>query len=294
MDFSKRKMTRESAMNLKRCPVDSVSPYALALCPMYIWMNRNQKFLSVKSPLDFFTPEELDKFKSFQNFYVPPFVDSVLPFLSAAQSLRAILKWMPRSDIDQSKVGDEKRRVSYPQVNLPPASFEISDAVVRIIGKLWEEELKIEPFFIAAFVNEFCEAIPKEKLIATRDQNIDTFEIAILRSSLFVFLSLHLGKTDYTYLNQIREEVFDLSVSELSSQKAFKKAFGNERSELYQIVRDFIPNSQVQWLSGKNFGKRSERIAHKLASRVDRVLSNQKPGQAPNVSIFGPMGFADD
>ena len=91
------------------CPIESVKPYALMIAPVYVYMRRNEKFISVKAPMDFFTAEELEKLKSVEMFFMPQFVDAVLPYRNLARRVKMILGWNPV----ESKAG------------LPPAPFEI-------------------------------------------------------------------------------------------------------------------------------------------------------------------------
>jgi hypothetical protein len=194
MDFSKRKLPKEAAESMRICPIDTVKPYAMMLAPVYAYMKLNEKFVSVKAPLDFFTPGELDKLRTFEAFHLPAFVDTVLPFRSAARSVRALLSWSPELSVK----GPRKDLVA-----LPPASYELSDAVLRIVGPLWSSQAKVEPFFVAAFVNELCELLPAESLTTARDRSFDLYENAVLGSSWAVFLALHLGYVDLAFLNRL-------------------------------------------------------------------------------------------
>ena len=64
MDFTHRKLMTEAAIELKRVPVSQVSAYTIQFFPLYVFMKLNKKFVAVKSPLDFFIPAELEKFKA--------------------------------------------------------------------------------------------------------------------------------------------------------------------------------------------------------------------------------------
>ena len=155
MYFRPTKLPREAAINLRISPIASVKPYSLMLAPVYVFMRLNEKFVSVKGPLDFFTPEELERLKPFESFFLPEFVDAALPFRQIARNVRRLVGWEPEYK------GEEQ---------LPPAPYEVSDAVLRMIGPLWAPGLVIEPFFAAVFANELCELLPPEKLRAARDQ----------------------------------------------------------------------------------------------------------------------------
>src|SRR5689334_8605019 len=95
MNFRPRKLPKEAAMNLRISPIVSVKPYSLMLAPVYVFMRLNEKFVSVKGPLDFFTPEELERLQPFESFFLPEFVDTALPFRQVARNVRALLSWQP-------------------------------------------------------------------------------------------------------------------------------------------------------------------------------------------------------
>src|SRR4051794_31443428 len=97
MNFSHRKLPPAAAEKLRICPIRTIEPFALMLAPVYVFMRRNEKFVSVKAPLDFFTPEELEKLRPFQSFFMTEFVDTALPFRQAARRVRAVLSWDPGS-----------------------------------------------------------------------------------------------------------------------------------------------------------------------------------------------------
>src|SRR3990167_7937356 len=114
MQFTQRKLPPEAVYTLRVSPIDSVEPYALTLAPMNVFLKRNEKFVSVKAPLDFFVPEELEKLRPLGNFFIPDFVDKVVPFRKAARSVAALLKWEPPPP---AKDG------AYPPVALPISAY---------------------------------------------------------------------------------------------------------------------------------------------------------------------------
>jgi hypothetical protein len=59
MEFSRKKLGQEAIRELRVCSIASVQPYALMLSPVYAYLPQNAKFVAIKAPLDFFTPEEL-------------------------------------------------------------------------------------------------------------------------------------------------------------------------------------------------------------------------------------------
>src|SRR4051812_8298441 len=95
MEFSARKLPKEAASDLVRYPVQSVKPYVPMWAPIYVFMPKNEKFVSVKAPLDFFVPEELEKLEPLENFYVSSAISNALPFRDAARGVRSVLEWEP-------------------------------------------------------------------------------------------------------------------------------------------------------------------------------------------------------
>ena len=166
MNFSQRKLPKSAAPVMRECPIRSVQPYAPMISPVYVFLKMNEKFISVKAPLDFFTPAELERLESFETFYLPEFVEQAIPFRNSARTVRALLSWQPR-----------ERNAD------PPAPYEISDAVLRVTGVLWGNGVVVEPFFVGVFANELCEPIAPETLERVRDRDIQTYERSVFVSS---------------------------------------------------------------------------------------------------------------
>jgi hypothetical protein len=276
MDFRLRKLPKEAAINLRICPIASVKPYALMLAPVYVYMKANEKFVSVKAPLDFFTPADLDRLKTFESFFMPDFVDSALPFRQTARSVRSLISWVP--------VADGKSQ-------LPPAPYEISDATLRLIGPLWAAGAVIEPFFVAVFVNELCDLLPEELLHIARDRDVDEYERAILRSSWAVFLALHLGYCDLTFLNTIRLRVFKSSITGVMKATA---GHLSEVDELVAFAWDTLGDNAAALVPGDIFAESPSRAAMKLTARLQRIRTESMiREQDPVPTIYGERGFAD-
>jgi len=139
MDFSRKKLSEETNPSLRTCPVESVSPYALMLAPVYVHMRANGKYVAVKAPMDFFSPAELERWKPFGEFHFPDFVDSSLKFREAGRKVKAILSWEP--GVASSK-------------SLPPAPYEVSDEICDLFpGALLEKarDLDVTRFERALF-----------------------------------------------------------------------------------------------------------------------------------------------
>jgi hypothetical protein len=252
MEFSQRKLPKEAAPNLRICPIQSVRAFALMLAPVYVYMEKNEKFVAVKAPLDFFTPEELERLKPFQKFFLPEFVDHALPYREAGRSVRALLLW-------------ERDGGNLKEATLAPAPYEVSDATFRIIASLWGEGTRVEPFFIATFVNELCDVLDGALLKAARDLDVKRYEEAVFLSSWSVFLSLHLGRCSLEYLNCLRLAIFRATVS------GETPVWREDEVELIELARASLEAGAYRSTTGDFFDSREERLAQRLSSRMRRV-----------------------
>ncbi len=281
MNFRDRKLPPEASQQMRMCPIVSVAPFALMLAPVYVFMKANEKFVAVKAPLDFFTPEELARLKPFQSFFLPEFVEKALPFREAAREVKTLLSWVPK--ISNSDVPDD-----YEEASLPPSPYELSDAVVRIIGPLWGSGAVIEPFFVSVFANELCDLLSPEVLLKARDEDVAQYEKAIFRSSWSVFLALHLGHCNLTVLNQVRRRVYDETMARVKPE-----ARVTEVDEVVAISAAAFDDPKLRIFRGDSFEGRGERAAQRIAGRMDRVSSEMIRKEEVVPSIYGPGGFAD-
>ena len=274
MEFSRKKLSEESNPSLRTCPVESVSAYALMLAPVYVRMRANGKYVAVKAPLDFFSPAELDRWRPFGSFYFSDFVDSSLKFREAGGKVKALLN-------AESGFGEMKA--------FPLAPYEISDAILRVIGPLWSEKMKVEPFFVTVLVNEICDLFPGSLLEKARDLDVMRFERALFRASWAVFLALHLGHHDLFCLNQLRIKVFGSAISGHIAE--FGSPEMNELTELAELT--LSGNEEVRALAGEGLRLVSSRASRKIIARLERVKNELTvPGQEPS-TIYGPRGFID-
>lgn len=253
MEFSRKKLGHESIRELRVCSVASIQPYALMLAPVYAYLPQNEKFVAIKAPLDFFTPEDLARLKQLKRLYFGPFISTALPFRNAALAVRGILCWRPKFQ------GDSR---------LPPAPFEVSDAVIRVLGPLWARGTVIEPFFVSAFVSELCDTLPGDEMKAARDRDLPLYERAILRSSWTVFLALHLGYCDLPFLNELRARAFREAVGNAAAPASPP---AGEVEELLALATRTLQHAGVGLLGAELFRDDPSRAAQKLAARLDRV-----------------------
>ncbi|MGK5086169.1 hypothetical protein WDW86_01310 [Bdellovibrionota bacterium FG-2] len=277
MDFSRRKLPKDALEDMRLCPMKSVKPYALMLAPVYVFLPKNEKFISVKAPLDFFTPEELQRLASYRTFYLPEFVDSALSYRKAGRSIRGLLSWESEAPLGENC-----------QVALPPPPYQLNDSILRMMGPLWGAGAAIEPFFIAVLVNELCGLLSPEVLLKCRDHSISDFEYAVLLSSWSVFLALHLGFSDLDFLRALRERVF----KEVSEERS-PTTVTNEVDQLVLLARASLPNEKVRTLQGNWFAGRPENVARRILGRIKRLQDQLIPSAATVASVFGERGFID-
>jgi hypothetical protein len=268
MDFKQRKLPKEAVEQLRICPIRTVQPYALMMAPAYVYMKLNEKFVMMKGAFDFFTEEELERIKTFDSVFFPEEVDTALRFREVASEVRELLGWNPETVVLHEL--KEKTQGKKEEIPLMLSSFELSDAVIRVIGPLWKPGPYIDPYFVSVFVNELCEIITPDLLKRYRDQSIADFEKAVMSSSWAVFIALHLGYNDLGFLNRLRLS----AMNEIMSGQAgvWKSA---EIRQLVQVARESL-GSELEPLPGHlihyNVLKSHFNIAsEKLSSRMQRV-----------------------
>jgi hypothetical protein len=282
MHFTHVKLPVSAAATLRNCPIHTVSAFALMISPVYVYMRRNKKFVAVKAPLDFFTPEELAQLLPFESFFLPEFIDSALLFRETARHIKALIQWDPEKKIAAQDLLSR-------EVALPPAPYEISDAVLRMVAPLWGNRSAIEPFFVTIFSNEICELLPADILRIAREKSVDRFECALFRSSWAVFLALHLGYYSLDFINNLRNQVFFESMQGEEGSYTF-----GERDELLSYVWLTVKSSQTQLFDAQLFKGTSSRVTQKLAARLKRIQDHFPATlKANDCSIFGPRGFVD-
>ncbi|MCC7442347.1 MAG: hypothetical protein IT285_11980 [Bdellovibrionales bacterium] len=237
--------------------MESVRPYALMPAPVYVYLRRNGKFLSVKAPMDFFTPEELERYRGYVNFFMPRTVDRVASLREAGRRVRGLLLWDP----SDRPVGPDSGRT-----RMAPAPYELADAIIRIMVPAWKRETRINPFSVTVLVDEICDVLPAELLLKCRDENVARFETALFRSSWMVFLALHLGFCELRFLNRLRERAFLAGFEGANPFVAHA-----ELDELYQLASLSLESDETTVLDASFFDDRPERVSQKLRFRLDRV-----------------------
>ena len=275
MNYSKRKLPQELVDALIRVEIGMVRPFSSMLTPVYLFLPKNEKLVSIKAPLDYFTVEELQKYKDFTYLYYPTFLNCLVPFQEAGKKLREVLEWKKTSK------------------EMPPSSFALADQTLKILGPLWwdcgEGVPGIEPFMAMAFVEMLCDPISEKMLTEARAKSFETLDRALMISSWGVFLALHLGYCELGFINNLRIQIFN------------EVSIGDKRQNLTQDIDDLIEvsissfqESKFKVISSQAFKNKSHKSALKLLARLNRVGNELLSKLKSPPSIYGKQGFLDD
>jgi hypothetical protein len=219
----------------------------------------NGKLVALKGPLDFFVPQDFERLRHVENCFLPPLVEKLTPIKTAARVIRGLLT-INTQDSN----------------TFPPAPFELSDAILRTIGPLWNEALTIEPFVLALFVDGLCGPFPGDLLVRQRERDAKLFETALFRSSLAVFLALHLGSSDLNFLVALRQRVFSYSLEETPV------------GELETLAVASLP--ALGRFEAAGFAERPERLARKIFARLQRVRRELLQPNSGKMQFVTPEG----
>jgi hypothetical protein len=212
MLFEVKKFELQSAEDLLQCRINTVKPYALMPGPVYVFMKRNEKYVSVKAPLDFFTPDELFSFERYEMFYLPKAVSEVSGFQTSARLVRSL-------------IGGTRKP-------FPPAPYEVSDEVLKVLAPVWGKTLEMSPFCAAIFTDELCGSLAPDELIHGRDTTVARHDLGLLLSGFLVFVLVHLGWLDCALLERIRTATYSRTIR--------GEDWGAPKNEWEAINRDLI------------------------------------------------------
>ncbi len=278
MFFDQKKLPAEEGDSLHAYPVGDVVPYVPLWGPPYVFLKENRKFVAIKEPLDFFTPSDLERYAKSGNIYFPRFIDRIKPFERCARQVAALL--------DPSKAV-----ASLGGSDTEPAPFEVSDAVARLLSKLWSASegtnAFVEPFFLAAFAETFCGSLPPKALVRAREHSFASYELSLLRAAWVVFHALLLGCSDYAYLVRLRERVFETESLENTER------LGPLADELVRSARWVIQaNHVIEPIDTSVLRVGEDSALHRVYDRLDRVRFELQQSERPVVaSVFGLGGL---
>ena len=268
MVFDEKKLAVESAEGLLQCRVDTVEPFTLMLAPVYVFMKLNEKFVSVKAPLDFFTPDELDRLKRYEVFFIPKFLLGGSRFQTAAKIIRSMLE------------------ISKNQETLAPAPFEFANEVIPVVAGLWGRDLRVESFFSAVFADELCGSLDSRLMLEARELAVVRHDHGILLGGMLAFILVHLGYGDLVTIQGIRRQVY----SEIVDRD---ETWSYPRFEWEIIARDLkVLLKEQDYLDTASLMGFNSEWAHKLISRLKRIGKMTSPKNYDSLSIRGEGGFA--
>lgn len=264
MLFDDRKLEPSQLVEMLSCPIETIEPYSLLLAPAYIYMKRNERVVCVKAPLDFFTPEELERVRRYDVVYFPKFVKSPVRFQTAARLIRKIL------------LREEGK--------LPRATYELMREVSHAVSELWFSDLRVEPFFAAVFSQELCDPLLPERILWAREEAVARHDHGLLLSGMFVFVALQTGWINLPELSRCRNEIYERTVR--------GEEWNEPRSEMDSIVGDLNrlvgtkPNLSLTDLLGID-----AEWAKLLAARIRHWSPKLTAKKDKSPSIYGPEGL---
>lgn len=267
MIFRNPTLEQNAVDELVRCPVHSIEPYTLMVAPTYVLLKKNEKLISVKAPLDFFTPEELKKLELYEYFYFSKFIQEFSPYQTSGKIVKGLLS------IDPLK-GD-----------LPPAAFQITKELTSLVAPLWGAGRAIDPFFAAVFTDELCEGISPKLLMQVRDASVENHDRGIQLSGLVIFLGVLLGWHSIEFLKSLRSQVYESAHTGIPHQdwsgpvKTVIQSAGKELDRGGLISFDQLARSPEEW---------ARRLTARLRSFEERKLL----GQEDSPTIRSSEGFA--
>lgn len=270
MDFVCRKLPREAAESLRRVALKELKPYALLPAPLYAFLRTNEKFVALKGPLDCVLPEDLEKWKSFEVLFFPPFVDRTQAYLDAGRRVRQLLTL-------EAPEGQS------------PAPYELSDSVLRTLGPLWFAPMQVEPYFLALFAWEVCGSPEASMVIRAREESVERFEYAVLMSGVAVFFALLAGYTELRFIEKIRTQIITHCMQQTSVDAEIRPWV-----DLAQALLTSDPSeSNLLWapLTEVKLASLQTLVARRLVARLGRVRSDFMTKNRPHPSIFGEGGL---
>lgn len=270
MKFRPTKLPRDVAHTLRLCPIRTVKPYALMIAPVYVYMRANEKFVAVKSPLDFFTEAELKRLAPLETFYFAPFLDRAIVFREKARFVRSMMAWRPNLS------------------GVEPAAFEVSDTVLRSLAPLWGPRVQVESFFVAVFAGELCSTIDGEALQRAREKHVDVLERAILISSWSVFIALHCGWVDQSVLDRLRQWAFRVTAEQIEADPVPALGAREIHALSAAIVDGGVPQIGIEV-----FKSMEQVFARRMKSRLERIDQQLRDPQSPQYTIYGAEGIRD-
>lgn len=222
--------------SLRKVSCKAFPPRVLLYSPVYVYLERNEKFISVKLPFQFFTESELEKLSKYKNFFLPNSVLKLDKIRQRGVSIRNALGLTEKISI---RAMDETIRVS-----LDPAPWEVAPVVLAECRQLWIEADELSFEAISVLVDEICGPIEGPSLVAKYDADVVEAEQAVLIANTAVLIGLHLGYIDPKFLRKMRQVAY--SGAEVGSGERALLSAARElvsKAALRKIKKDTLKSS---------------------------------------------------
>ncbi len=249
------KLSVDAAEELRPVPVAGIRAYSLTWVPHYLFLEKNQKFIPMRRPFDFFSGRDMEKLKSVESLWVPMERSPYERQLASGLRIREYLDSLTAKALEQANKGDF--------AELTVSTFEISSQMIRMMPSIWGSGARIEHTEMAAWADGFCDPVPGEILEPARDRGEKEFRDLLVLSGWAVFLSLHLGHSAPDYLTQVRNMI----VADIQ--------WGlGETDDLIESIRGWIKASPRALTVGQLMEDWNSPISQKLSFRLERVLES--------------------
>lgn len=294
MRFRDPKLHLGAEAKLRKVERTYFKPFVVMVSPVYVKLPLNQKFVAIKAPLQFFTKDELQKWKSHEHFYLPGFVDQVSLFQSTGVQIRVLLSQQEQVKIQSFKNG----KIVKENLRLPASSVKQNDQLLRLLGPLWGTMLAVEPFFASFCGNEVCDPFLPDTLARAENVSVKDFELAFVRSNTAVFFALHLGWRDTTALSQFRDWVFLKSIGAPTDhlEKALLASTQSGTRKITEIIRwvlKVVPKVDSVRVNKRVLKKFKIFSAQALVKRLERIEKENLHKSQISYSIFASEGIAN-
>lgn len=200
MVLSHQKLNKEAIDHLRKVSTKLFSARVLLYSSVYVYLERNEKFISIKAPFQFFTEAELEKYSRFKNFYLPNEVIELDHVRQRGATIRNALAMTEKINI--------RSRDSAVDVALDPAPWEVGPIVLAECRMIWAESDLIRFEAISVLIDEICGTLEANVLAEKFDQDIAAAEQALWLANWAVWIGLHLGYVDLKFLKRLRSAIY--------------------------------------------------------------------------------------
>lgn len=280
MNFKNRKLPISEGRHLKKIRVEALEPARLLFSPLYIYMSLNKKYLAIKGPLDFLTVEEIRKLESLPFVYFSKFIDRLYPVRKMGEAIREVLSLEPRRLKTSSQASEAE--TLFPLVDLPVATYEISDRILKLLAPIWSYEWETELYLLSVLAEEVCGSLPVKILHEAREKSLQDYEQGHAISAWAIFLALQLGVTDLAVLVDLRKEAFQTAQGKEASFTGFFK-------QIIELSQN-LPTDFDQKIAVAEFWKRCAGL-EKIEHRIKRIQKEKLNRPSLSASALGPEGL---